>query len=159
VTQTLASELAARGRTSPSVLAAAAGSAEPSRDGWKLGDLLARASQDEGGHGELNLAGYARALDQTTASAIWSRYRAGQRGVMVRSIYSVDGRNLFDETQRRYAGDPGFRHAIDRYMQDFIRVQREADQRDPSGRLGQSQIVSDQGRAYLFLAHASGQLA
>ncbi|MBS0244139.1 MAG: hypothetical protein JSS20_18360, partial [Proteobacteria bacterium] len=128
------------------------------REGWKLGDLLARASQDEGG-GELNIPAYARALDQTTASAIWSRFRAGQRGVMVRSIYTVDGRTVFDDVQRRYAADPGFHQQVDRYLQDFQRHLREADQRDPSGRTSQGHIVSDYGRAYLFLGHASGVIA
>mgnify|MGYP001369173551 CR=1 FL=1 len=158
VTQTLANELAARGHRPPATALPAVQHDSGRGDGWKLGELLARASQEEGGFGDLNLAGYARALDQTTASAIWSRFRAGQRGVMVRSIYTVEGRGLFDEVQRRYASDQGFRQAVDRYQQDFQRLVREAEQRDPSGRLGQGYIVSDQGRAYLFLAHASGRL-
>ncbi|MEZ5818124.1 MAG: hypothetical protein R3D44_13670 [Hyphomicrobiaceae bacterium] len=157
ITQNLANELSAqqaqRGQPAHSPSAA-----DASRDGWKLGDLLARASQEDGAAGELNLPGYARALDQTTASAIWSRFRAGQRGVMVRSIYTPEGRNLFDEAQHRYASDAGFRQAVDRYQHNFQRALREAEQRDPSGRLSQSHVVSDAGRAFLFLAHASGQL-
>ncbi len=155
VTQTLANELATRGHRPPATLPP---NQDAARDGWKLGDLLARASQEEGGPGELNLPGYARALDQTTASAIWSRFRAGQRGVMVRSIYSVEGRTLFDQAQQRFASDPGFRQAVERYQHDFQRILREAEQRDPSGRLAQSHVISDPGRAFLFLAHASGQL-
>ncbi|MGE3918934.1 MAG: hypothetical protein AB7F78_24875, partial [Hyphomicrobiaceae bacterium] len=163
VSQTLANELA-RARSAQAALPHSPPQGAPQqpdagRDGWKLGDLLARASLDDSGHAELNLSGCARALDQTTASAIWSRFRAGQRGVMVRSIYSVDGRGLFDEWQRRYTAEPGFRQSVDRYLHDFQRLLREADQRDPSGRLSQSQIATEQGRAYLFLAHASGQLS
>lgn len=163
ISQTLANELAARHTRAPTALPPAAlppaAPVDNGRgDGWKLGDLLARASQDEAQHGELNIPGYAQALDQTTASAIWSRFRAGQRGVMVRSIYTVEGRGLFDEVQRRYAADPDFHQAVDRYQQDFLRAMREAEQRDPSGRLAQGYVVSDHGRAYLFLAHASGQL-
>lgn len=157
VTQTLANELAVRGHRPQAALPPA--QPDPGRESWKLGDLLARASQDDGSQGDLALQAYARALDQTTASAIWSRFRAGQRGVMVRSIYTVDGRSLFDDVQRRYATDPGFHQAVDRYQQEFLRVLRECEQRDPTGRLAQSQVISDAGRAYLFLAHASGQLA
>jgi len=163
ITQTLANELSQQQppqqrtqSTLPATPAAAQGDA--ARESWKLGDLLARASQDDGRSGDLNLAGYARALDQTTASAIWSRFRAGQRGVMVRSIYSVEGRGLFDDVQRRYGSDAGFRQSVDHYQHNFQRVLRECEQRDPSGRLAQSQVVSDAGRAFLFLAHASGQL-
>lgn len=168
ITQTLANELSQQQpqrpqpqATLPQQAAAPAPTAAPTesaREGWKLGDLLARASQDDGRGSELNLGGYARALDQTTASAIWSRFRAGQRGVMVRSIYSVEGRGLFDDVQRRYASDAGFRQSVDHYQHNFQRVLRECEQRDPSGRLAQAQVVSDAGRAFLFLAHASGQL-
>ena len=79
----------------------------------------------------LNIAAIARALDATTASAIWSRFRAGQRGVMVRSIYTVDGRTTFDEVQRRYKAEPAFRETVDRYMLDFEQLLRDGDQRDP----------------------------
>ncbi|MDX2158656.1 MAG: hypothetical protein SFW09_19315 [Hyphomicrobiaceae bacterium] len=156
VSQSLAGELAARTRTPQAALAPPGDAA---RDGWKLGELLARASQEDGHAGELDIALYARTLDQTTASAIWSRFRAGQRGVMVRSIYGPDGRATFDDAQRRHAADPAFRQAVERYLVDFQRAMRDAEQRDPSGRAAQSLVVSDHGRAYLFLGHASGQLA
>ncbi len=139
--------------------AAVAAAQEAAREGWSLGDLLARASQDEETPSSgFNIANISRALDQTTASAIWSRFRVGQRGVMVRSIYSADGRAAFDEIQNRYKTDSGLRQTVDRYLANFQNLLREADQRDPSGRLAQSYIVQDSGRVYLFLAHASGQL-
>jgi hypothetical protein len=100
----------------------------------------------------------ARALDPATASAIWSRFRAGQRGIMVRSIYSAEGRSVFDEVSRRYKTDPDLQATVQRYLGEFERILRDADQRDPSGRLTQGHLVSDTGRVYLFLAHASGRL-
>ena len=53
----------------------------------------------------LDIEGIARAVDPTTASAIWSRFRAGQRGIMVRSIYTAEGRASFDEVTERYGRD------------------------------------------------------
>ena len=47
---------------------------------------------------------------------------------------------------------------VGRYLADFERIITESDQRDPSGRLSHGQLVSDTGRVYLFLAHASGRL-
>jgi ABC-type transporter Mla subunit MlaD len=158
VSQSLASEIAARNRAMQAGMLPAAAS-DGARDSWKLGELLARASQDDGHPAELDYSIYSGALDQTTASAIWSRFRAGQRGVMVRSIYTPEGRAIYDDVQRRYGADPAFRQAVERYLGDLQRLLREADQRDPSGRTSQGYIVSDQGRAYLFLAHASGLLA
>ena len=59
--------------------------------GWSLTDLLSRASRDEDGTERppvVDMEAMARGLDPTTAAAIWSRFRAGQRGIMVRSIYT-----------------------------------------------------------------------
>jgi hypothetical protein len=181
--------------------AQSAATASNGREGWKLGDLLARASEEEagrarapssvhatghsaaptGGHAPshaaahpashaaarpaatddvgINVPGIAKSLDATTAAAIWSRFRTGQRGIMVRSIYSNEGRTIFDEVQRRCRSEAPFKATVERYLVDFEHVLREADQQDPSGRLTQSYVVSDGGRVYLFLAHAAGRLA
>jgi hypothetical protein len=157
VTESFTQELGNRTRTAQAAPAPGGGG-----DGWSLGDLLARASLDEEGgsaHGPLNVQAIARALDATTASAIWSRFRTGQRGIMVRSIYTTDGRAAFDSVQRRYRSELDFQETVDRYMLDFENLLREADTRDPSGRAAQGYVTSDSGRVYLFLAHASGRLA
>ena len=124
-------------------------------DRWTLGDLLARASREDGG---INIASISRALDPTTASAIWSRFRAGQRGIMVRSIYTNDGRTLFDDISARYRTDTDFRRVVDRFLVDFEWLARDVEQKDPSGRTVHNHLISDSGRVYLFLAHASGRL-
>jgi hypothetical protein len=151
--------------------------AQDGRESWSLGDLLARASRDdEPVTGtprtltaapspapktafNLDLEGISRALDPATAAAIWSRLRGGQRGVMVRSIYSEEGRALFDEIVQRCRADTDLARAITRYLADFDRAVTESDLRDPSGALTQSHLISDAGRVYLFLGHACGQLA
>jgi hypothetical protein len=147
------------------------GAPPDTREGWSLGDLLARASRDEDGHGHaggaprhgptafnLDLEAIARALDPATAAAIWSRLRSGQRGVMVRSIYGNEGRSVFDDVSHRCRNDGELSRTVSRYLADFERIITESDARDPSGRLAHSQLVSDTGRVYLFLAHASGRL-
>jgi hypothetical protein len=126
---------------------------------WSLGDLLARASRDEEGHTRgsvLDIAGIAGALDPTTASAIWSRFRAGQRGFMVPSIYTAEGRTSFAEVSDRYGRDADFRRTVDRFLADFERLVRDTEQQSP--RAVPQHLVSDAGRVYLFLAHASGRL-
>jgi hypothetical protein len=138
---------------------------------WSLGDLLARASREEEAHHphhtahddqqpyRLNVDVIARALDNATTSAIWQRLRSGQRGVMVRSIYSQDGRVAFDEITRRIGTDTSLQRTVHRYLADFERIRAEAETKDPTGRLVQNHLMSDTGRVYLFLAHASGRLA
>ncbi len=140
------------------------------REGWSLGDLLARASQDEDGSPQaanaaqptqafnLDLPAMARVLDAATAAAIWSRLRAGQRGVMARSIYGVEGHALFDEVSQRCQTDANLAQTVSRYLADFERRIAESDLSDSSGRLTQSHLISDTGRVYLFLAHACGRI-
>ncbi len=145
------------------------GSASEGREGWTLGDLLARASRDEDGpHAganhppalpfHANVEVIARALDPATTAAIWSRINSGQRGIMVRSIYSPEGRAVFDEMSMRLRSDTELQRTIERYLGEFEHIRREAEHRDPTGRLAQSHLVSDMGRVYLFLAHVSGRL-
>lgn len=144
--------------------------AQPSPSGWSVGELLARASKDEASRpaavaepasapgAPINLESISRALDPATAAAIWSRFRSGQRGIMVRSIYTAEGRGIFDEVTRRYQGEPDFRGMVDRFLVDFETMLRESEQRDPSGRQADSHLQSGSGRVYLFLAHASNRL-
>jgi hypothetical protein len=159
LTSTIAQELGNRQRQR---------GAPDGREGWSLGDLLARASRDEEGHAagggringafNLDLEGIARALDPATAAAIWQRLRSGQRNVMVRSIYGTEGRALFDDVSHRCRTDSELQRTVSRYLADFERIIAESDTRDPSGRLAHGQLTSDTGRVYLFLAHASGRL-
>lgn len=177
LTSTLADELGQRQRKPGSfgeTMPAADASASDNRDSWSLGDLLARASRDEESalrhHQQpppspasqpplIDIDLLARALDQATASAIWSRFRAGQRGIMVRSIYSTEGRAAFDEVSRRYRTDLGFQDMVNRYLDEFENSLRETERQEGSARLLASQLVSETGRVYLFLAHASGRLS
>lgn len=107
----------------------------------------------------LNIDALARALDASTASAIWTRLKAGQRGIMVRSIYSAEGRHAFDEVARRYPGDLSLQNTINRYLMDFERILHDTESKDPTGRLAHSHRTSTMGRVYLLLAHASGRIS
>jgi hypothetical protein len=117
-----------------------------------------QASSPLGGGNQLRLDELARAIDQRTASEVWYRFRSGDRGALGRHIYSLDGQATFDEISRRYARDPDFRSTVDRYIGDFERLLGEAEASDPEGRMLQNYLVSETGRVYLLLAHASGRL-
>ena len=171
LSSTIAKELSSRQhqqRPRPGAQKSSRGGGD-AREGWSLGDLLARASRDDGGPQvagatqtgpgfNLDLPAMARVLDAATAAAIWSRLRAGHRGVMARSIYGEEGRILFDEVSQRCQTDANLAQTISRYLADFERAISESDLSDTSGRLTQSHLVSDTGRVYLFLAHACGRL-
>ena len=144
--------------------------------GWSVGDLLTNADAPgyppqrpdpyaprapqapQGGNQGLRLDEIARAIDHRTAAEVWQRFRAGERGVLGRHLYSLDGQATFDEISRRYDRDGDFRATVDRYIGDFERLLREAEQNDPEGRVMQNYMTSETGRVYLLLAHASGRL-
>jgi hypothetical protein len=151
---------------------------------WSMGDLLARASEDVGSGGRrrrprrapiidaaaekrnepasqrtLSMDAIARAIDHGTAAELWQRYKSGERGFIDRSIYTLDGRATFDEIRQRYSRNPEFRDTVNRYLTDFERLLKEAEKREPGGRLVQNYLTSETGRVYLLLAHASGRLA
>jgi len=138
------------------------------REGWSLGDLLARASREEEAHSappagapmpfQNQIDVIARALDPATTAALWQRIASGQRGVMVRSIYTPEGRAIFDDLSVRYRADPDLQRTINHYLMDFENIRRDAEQRDPSGRATNAHLLSDMGRVYLFLAHVSGRI-
>ena len=142
---------------------------------WSVGDLLTRASAPDQGlgagsnfgtraaapaqsGGQLRLDEIARAIDYRTAAEVWQRFRAGERGVLGRHIYTLDGQTTFDEITRRYDREGDFRMTVDRYIADFERLLGEAETSDPDGRMLQNYLTSESGRVYLLLAHASGRL-
>jgi hypothetical protein len=47
---------------------------------------------------------------------------------------------------------------VDRFLVDFEWLVRDIESKDASGRSVQNHLISDSGRVYLFLAHASGRL-
>lgn len=134
------------------------------RESWSLSDLLNRASKDDeetraaGGSANFSLDEIAQAIDASTAANAWSRYRNGERGVFTRQIYTRQGQLTFDEITRKLRTDTGFRAMADRYLADFERLLREADQKDPTGRTAQGHLTAETGRVYLLFAHASGRL-
>ena len=139
-----------------------------------MGDLLARASDEKvrntsesrpGRNQETTAAGgglkidvIAKAIDHQTAASVWQRYQSGERGVFSRNLYSNDGQIAFDEIQNRYHADPAFRQTVLRYLSDFEKLLKEAQKRDPAGSLMMNYLVSETGRVYLLLAHASGRI-
>jgi len=141
-------------------------------DNWSFGDLLARASQDEqrpqptspapaaakNDDFSLNIQAMASALEPAAAASIWDRLRGGQTNVMSRAFYSAQGQGLFDKFETRLRTDVGLQQTVDRFLTDFDRIRRDTEANDPTGAMGKSQLLSDTGRVYLFLAHARGRI-
>ena len=107
----------------------------------------------------IDIGNIAEALDPVTAADVWTRFRSGQRGILSRGLYTPEGQATFDDTFRRYQADPSFRNHVNRYLGDFERMLNDAEAEEPGGRIAENYLISDTGRVYLLLAHASGRLA
>jgi hypothetical protein len=139
--------------------------------GW-ISDLLARASQDDGDAAPTALKTPARAVqsldmisndisrmvDHAAVVDAWDRYYRNERRAFSRRIYKGQGQQTFDEIRRRYGADADFRETVDRYTQEFERVLTDVARDDRDGNLSRSYLISDQGKVYTMLAHASGRI-
>lgn len=139
-----------------------------------MSDLLRRASRDEDavpapkearsangrGNGTAESLGnlsadIARAIDPRAAAELWERHRRGEKNVFTRRLYTLQGQQTFDEIRRKYQQENEFRAAVDRYVGDFERLLAEATRQDPT--TSNAYLVSDTGKVYTMLAHASGR--
>ncbi|MEP5623315.1 MAG: hypothetical protein ABJP82_12150, partial [Hyphomicrobiales bacterium] len=100
----------------------------------------------------------ARAIDHETFIDLWDRYRNGERHVFTRRLYTLQGQQTFDEIHQKYARDPEFRTAVERYVADFEQLLSQVSRNDRDNMLGQTYLTSDTGKVYTMLAHASGRL-
>ncbi len=137
-----------------------------SQPGW-LSNLLAAASRDEpeaasAPHGydslEALTQGIAALIDNVAAVEMWDRWRRGDASAVSRRLYTEPGQKAFDEIRRRYRADPQFRDAATRYVQEFERLLAKVSQNDRDGAQWRAYLLSNTGKVYTILAHASGRL-
>jgi hypothetical protein len=157
-------------------LAPAPAGANGARGGW-LSDLLTRASQEEPAAPEprreappertrantldsLNsISGdIARMVDHDAAVEMWERYRRGEPNVFSRRLYTLQGQQTFEEICRKYRRDPEFKQTVDRYVDEFERLLAEVSREDRDNMLAKTYLISETGKVYTMLAHASGRL-
>ncbi|MEO1749095.1 MAG: hypothetical protein AAFR27_10870, partial [Pseudomonadota bacterium] len=132
-----------------------------------VSDLLRRASAPEDnyrGTGQTTQpklgenADIANAVDSSAMREAWTRYRNGERNVFTRQLYTLRGQRTFDDVKQRYETDSNFRSSIDQYITDFENLLNEMNRSDRTGRQVDQQLMSDTGKVYTLMAHASGRL-
>jgi hypothetical protein len=146
--------------------AAPASPADRGQPGW-LSNLLAAASRDEpeeetASKGAETLEALSREIssliDNAAAVEMWDRWRRGDTGAVSRRLYTEAGQQAFDDLRRRFRSDPQFRETTTRYMQEFERLLSKIGQNDRDGAQWRAYLLSNTGKVYTILAHASGKL-
>ena len=97
----------------------------------------------------------ARAIDVDTLSEMLDRRAQGETDVFSRRLYTLKGQQTFDELQRKFKLDADFHAAVNRYVDDFERRLAAASRDENATRRA---FLSDAGKVYVMLAHASGRL-
>jgi hypothetical protein len=156
------------------------------RNQWSLGDLLARASEDDApdeSYGlppiaapfparnvsgpaqpddagmDFSMSDIASCIDERRVMEIWQRLKRGETDVLQqRGFYQRQGQQIVDRVQRRYETDQTFRSIVERYLADFEKMLQDLSRTDPRGSAVQARLASDDGRIYFVLAHMSGRL-
>ena len=156
--------IASRPAATPAPLAPAPTS-DRGQPGW-LSNLLAAASRDEPDEasaiGAETLEALSREIagliDNEAAVEMWDRWRRGETGAASRRLYTEAGQQAFDELRRRIRADPQFRDTTTRYMQEFERLLAKVSHTDRDGAQWRAYLLSNTGKVYTILAHASGRL-
>ena len=151
--------------SSATPLASPASASDRGQPGW-LSNLLAAAERDEPAPPSpkstetldalaLEISGL---IDNAAAVEMWDRWRRGDTAAVSRRLYTEAGQQAFDEIRRRYRSDPSFRDTTTRYMQEFERLLAKVSQSDRDGAQWRAYLLSNTGKVYTILAHASGRL-
>ena len=97
-------------------------------------------------------------MDPEAASELWDRWRGGDTSAVSRRLYTAQGQQVFDEIRRKYRSNPNFQDSVTRYTQEFERLLAKVGQNDRDGAQSRATLLSDAGKVYTMLAHASGRL-
>jgi hypothetical protein len=89
---------------------------------------------------------------------MWDRWRRGDNDAFSRRLYTAQGQQTFDEIRRRCRADAQFRETVERYTQEFERLLAKVGQNDRDGSQARAYLLSDTGKVYTMLAHASGRM-
>jgi hypothetical protein len=99
----------------------------------------------------------ARMIDHDAAAELWDRYKRGERNVLTRKLYTMQGQKAFEEIRKRYRGDGDFKRTVDRYIGEFERLLEEVSRDDRGQMLARTYLTSETGKVYTMLAHAAGR--
>ena len=100
----------------------------------------------------------ARSMDTNALSEAWRRYQAGEQAVFSRRIYTLSGQGTYDEVRKRIQRDADFAKTAKTYMSEFEQLLQQAALGANPAQEALDYLLSDRGKVYTMLAHASGRL-
>lgn len=108
----------------------------------------------------LNLlaANILKAINHDAVVGLWRHYKRGQKNITVERLYTASGQMIFEKIKKKYVKDSDFKRVVDRYIADFERLLRDASRSSGTAGAAQKHLVSNAGKVYTILSHASGRI-
>ena len=100
----------------------------------------------------------ARAIDDAALGDAWGRYQSGEANVFSRRIYTLTGQGTYDDVRKRLQRDVDFARTAQAYMGEFEQLLKRAAAGPRAASETREYLLSDRGKVYTMLAHASGRL-
>ena len=75
-----------------------------------------------------------------------------------RRIYTLTGQGTYDDVRKRVQRDADFAKTAQTYMSEFEQLLQQAAQGANPAQEALEYLLSDRGKVYTMLAHASGRL-
>ena len=99
-----------------------------------------------------------RSVDDAALSDAWTRFRHGETGAFSRRLYTLAGQGTYDDVRKKIRRDPDFVEAVNKFMTEFELTLQQASKGSGGPEASHKVLMSDRGKIYTMLAHASGRL-
>ncbi|MET3589650.1 hypothetical protein ABID23_000734 [Bartonella silvatica] len=103
-------------------------------------------------------AGIVQAINHNAIVELWDHYRRGQKNIEIERLYTLNGKKIFEVIKKKYLSDAHFKRSVNQYIMDFEKLLRDISRNSGSSNSVRKYLISDTGKVYTMLAHASGRL-
>ncbi|ENN93552.1 hypothetical protein [Bartonella bovis] len=99
-----------------------------------------------------------QAINHDAIVKLWNHYRRGQKNIITEQIYTSNGKMIFEMIKQKYTSDINFKESVNQYIADFEKLLRDVSRSSGNTRTARQYLISDTGKVYTMLAHASGRI-
>ncbi|EJF80905.1 hypothetical protein [Bartonella doshiae] len=102
--------------------------------------------------------GILRAINHNAVVELWDHYRRGQKNIVTERLYTSNGKIIFETIKKKYMNDIDFKRSVNQYILDFEKLLRDVSRSAGTSNSVRKYLISDTGKVYTMLAHASGRI-
>ncbi|WP_455478310.1 hypothetical protein V3565_06290 [Bartonella sp. B10] len=99
-----------------------------------------------------------QSINQNALIELWSHYQREKINIVTERLYTLDGREIFETVKKKYISDIDFKRSVNQYIADFEKLLRDVSRNSKDMRSVRKYLISDTGKVYTMLAHASGRI-